>query len=291
MQKLKAYLKLMRPHQWIKNGFVFTGLLFSHAWNDGGLVVKVVAVAAAFSLISSGIYIINDIADRLSDSQHPKKRHRPIASGAVRPAEAWVLALMWIALALGLAWYSAGTKAAEVLFLYMIMNLAYSFGLKHVVILDVFIIATGFMLRILAGTVGVGIEPSNWLLLTGMMFTLFLGFSKRRAEMAVLEGREGQKRKVLEHYDERMLDVMLASSSAAVVICYSLYTMSPETIARHGTDKLIVTTPLILYGLFRYLYLLYIHKAGEDHARELLRDRHLLVTVLLWLAMTLSILA
>lgn len=291
MKKLKAYLKLMRPHQWIKNGFVFTGLIFGHAWNDMVLVGMVVLVTIAFSLLSSSIYIINDIADRVSDSQHPKKCQRPIASGAVKVPEAWVLALILMAVSLLLVWSSAGVMALVVLLSYLVMNLGYSFGLKHVVILDVFLIAAGFMLRILAGTIGVGIEPSNWLLLTGMMITLFLGFTKRRAEMAIIEGKEGEKRKVLEHYDERMLDVMIASSTAAVVIAYSLYTMSPDTIARHGTDKLILTTPLILYGMFRYLYLLYIHKAGEDPAGELLKDRHVLVTVLLWLGITLAVLA
>jgi len=291
MKKLNAYLKLMRPHQWSKNGFVFTGLIFGHAWNDMNLVGTVVLVTAAFSLLSSSIYIINDIADRVSDSQHPKKRNRPIASGAVKVPEAWVLALALLTASLLLVWTSAGGMALAVLLTYLVMNLGYSFGLKHVVILDVFLIAAGFMLRILAGTVGVGIEPSNWLLLTGMMITLFLGFTKRRAEMAIVEGQEGEKRKVLEHYDERMLDVMIASSAAAVVIAYSLYTMSPDTIARHGTDKLILTTPLILYGMFRYLYLLYIHKAGEDPAGELLKDRHVLITVVLWLVITLAVLA
>ena len=291
MKKLKAYLRLMRPHQWIKNGFVFTGLIFGHAWNDMALVTTVLLVTVAFSLLSSGIYIINDIADRVSDSQHPKKRNRPIASGAVKVPEAWVLALVLMAASLTLVWTSAGGMALAVLLSYLVMNLGYSFGLKHVVILDVFLIAAGFMLRILAGTIGVGIEPSNWLLLTGMMITLFLGFTKRRAEMAIVEGQEGEKRKVLEHYDERMLDVMIASSAAAVVIAYSLYTMSPDTIARHGTDKLFLTTPLILYGMFRYLYLLYIHKAGEDPAGELLKDKHVLITVLLWLVITLMVLA
>ena len=291
MKKLQAYLKLMRPHQWIKNGFVFTGLVFGHAWTDMELVIKVVLVTAAFSLLSSSIYIINDIADRVSDSQHPKKRNRPIAAGTVRVGEAWVLAFLLLCGALLMSWSVAGATALAVLLTYLVMNLGYSFGLKHVVILDVFIIAAGFMLRILAGTIGVGIEPSNWLLLTGMMITLFLGFTKRRAEMEIVEGMEGQKRKVLAHYDERMLDVMIASSAATVVIAYSLYTMSPDTIARHGTDNLILTTPLILYGMFRYLYLLYIHKAGEDPAGELIKDKHVLITVLLWLGITVAVLA
>ncbi|MBD3670834.1 MAG: decaprenyl-phosphate phosphoribosyltransferase [Gammaproteobacteria bacterium] len=291
MSKLKAYIKLMRPHQWIKNGFVFAGLVFSESWHDLHLAYQVIVVALAFSLLSSSIYIINDIADRESDSQHPKKRHRPIAAGRVGVKEAMVLASLLFVFALGLAWGTVGLAALVVLAVYFIMNLGYSFGLKHVVILDVFLIAAGFMLRILAGTVGVGIEPSNWLLMTGMMITLFLGFTKRRAEMAVMEDEEGEKRRVLAHYDERMLDVMIAVTAAAVVIAYSLYTMSPDTIALHGTADLVYTTPLILYGMFRYLYLLYIHKAGEDPAGELLKDRHILVSVVLWLGLTISLLA
>ena len=288
MTKLLSCIKLMRPHQWIKNGFVFTGLLFGHAWTDSSLLINVLLVAAGFSLLSSSVYIINDVMDREVDRQHPKKKNRPIASGVVGVNEALFLGISLMLLSLFAVWQLVGNVAVLILLAYLIMNIAYSFGLKHVVILDVFIIAAGFMLRILAGTIGVEIEPSSWLLLTGMMVTLFLGFTKRRAEM---DQQEGSKRKVLEHYDERMLDIMIAVTSAAVVMSYSLYTVSAETIARHGTSALIYTSPLILYGMFRYLYLLYIHKAGEDPAGELVRDKHILITILLWLASTVVILS
>jgi len=288
MTKLLSCIKLMRPHQWIKNGFVFTGLLFGHAWTDSSLLINVLLVAAGFSLLSSSVYIINDVMDREVDRQHPKKKNRPIASGVVGVNEALFLGISLMLLSLFAVWQLVGNAAVLILLAYLIMNIAYSFGLKHVVILDVFIIAAGFMLRILAGTIGVEIEPSSWLLLTGMMVTLFLGFTKRRAEM---DQQEGSKRKVLEHYDERMLDIMIAVTSAAVVMSYSLYTVSAETIARHGTSALIYTSPLILYGMFRYLYLLYIHKAGEDPAGELVRDKHILITILLWLASTVVILS
>lgn len=288
MNKLLALIKLMRPHQWVKNGFVFTGIIFSTAWTDLQLLTHVLIVAAGFSLLSSSIYIVNDIADREADRLHPRKMNRPIACGTVGVTEAWLYALFLMVLSLFLVWQLVGSAASFILLIYMVMNFAYSFGLKHVVILDVFLIAAGFMLRILAGTIGVAIEPSSWLLLTGMMVTLFLGFTKRRAEMGLIEGK---KRKVLEHYDERMLDVMIAVTSAGVVIAYSLYTVSPDTIARHGTGALVYTSPLILYGMFRYLYLLYIQKGGEDPAAEVVKDKHILITVLLWLASTIIILA
>jgi 4-hydroxybenzoate polyprenyltransferase len=286
---LLSYIRLMRPQQWVKNGFVFTGLLFTpHAWQDTELVLQVVWVAIAFSLLSSSIYVINDIADREADRQHPTKCKRPIASGEVGIPGAVILSIVLLLGSLIGVQLWVGLPATTVLFIYLVLNLAYSFGLKHVVILDVFIIAAGFMLRILAGTHGVDIEPSSWLLLTGVMVTLFLGFTKRRAE---LELEEGNQRRVLQYYSGKMLDVMIAATAAGVVLSYSLYTMSSDTILRHGTDNLIFTSPLILYGLFRYLYLLYIHKAGEDPSGLVVRDRHILITVVIWLISTFLILA
>ena len=288
MNKFFAFVKLMRPHQWIKNGFVFTGLVFANAWADMNLLAQVLIVAAGFSLLSSSVYVFNDIVDREVDRLHPRKKHRPIASGAISVSQAWVFGAGLMLLSLLTTWLYVGSTVTYILLAYLVINLAYSFGLKHVVILDVFLIAAGFMLRILSGTLGVAIEPSSWLLLTGMMVTLFLGFTKRRAEMELADGK---KRKVLEHYDERMLDVMIAATAAGVVLSYSLYTVSSETIAYHGTDALVYTSPLIMYGMFRYLYLLYIQKGGEDPAGEVIKDKHILFTVLLWLATTVMILA
>src|SRR5512143_3189426 len=180
-----AMLRLMRPHQWIKNAFVFTGLLFGHAWHDPALVTRVLLAFAAFCLISSTIYILNDIIDIEQDRHHPKKRLRPLPSGQLSVAAAIALALVLGSASLVLAMIASTTVLLIVLG-YAVMNVAYSLYLKHVVILDVFIIATGFMLRILAGTLGVGVPPSQWLLLCGLMVTLFLGFTKRRAEILAL---------------------------------------------------------------------------------------------------------
>jgi 4-hydroxybenzoate polyprenyltransferase len=282
--------RLMRPHQWIKNAFVLVGLLFGHGWQNGSLVVAVLLATAAFCLVSSAVYVLNDLVDREQDKLHPHKKNRPLASGRVSTDQAAALgAVLAIGgLMLG-AW--AGMGVVAILLIYAATNLAYTFGLKHVVILDVFMIATGFMLRILAGTLAVGIPPSQWLLLCGLMITLFLGFAKRRAEIIALTEDKASHRPVLEHYTPELLDKMIAVTAAGVILSYSLYTMSPETLRLHGTANLIYTVPFVLYGIFRYIYLLHRDEGGGDPARELLTDRHLGVTVLFWLATTLALIA
>lgn len=281
-----ALLRLMRPHQWLKNGFVFLGLFFTHSWSDSDLVFAVVLAASGFSLISSSIYIINDYFDREKDRLHPVKRNRPLAAGTVSITAAMVTALLSLVTGLALS-YLASPLVLVIVIVYLLMNIAYSWRLKEVVILDVFIIAAGFMLRIIAGTSGVDIPPSSWLLLTGMMVTLFLGFTKRRAEYALLSHDPESARKVLKNYSQGMLDIMIAICGAGVVVAYSLYTVSPETVELHQTDKLIYTLPFILYGLFRYLFLTYNERAGEDPARDLIKDVPLLVTVVGWMGVTL----
>jgi 4-hydroxybenzoate polyprenyltransferase len=279
-------LRLMRPHQWLKNGFVLVGPFFAHAWHDEGVVQAVLLSVVAFCFISSAVYVVNDLTDISADQRHPTKRLRPLAAGTVSIPAAVVLALLLFVTAMLAAWL-ASTAVALIVTLYLLLNLAYSWRLKRVVILDVFIIAAGFMLRILAGTSGIGIEPSSWLLLTGLMVTLFLGFSKRRSELAVMEHCGESSRAVLENYSLPMLDLMIGVCSAGVVMAYSLYTMSAETIAVHHTDKLVYTVPFVLYGLFRYLYRTFADDLGEDPARDLLRDPHLLLTVVGWALVTL----
>lgn len=286
MNNPKEMLRLMRPHQWLKNGFVLVGLFFAHAWHEAALVQAVLLSVVAFCLMSSAVYVVNDLTDIKADQLHPTKRLRPLAAGSVSVPVAMALALVLFASALLAAWL-ASPGVALIIALYLLLNLAYSWRLKRVVILDVFIIAAGFMLRILAGTTGVGIAPSSWLLLTGLMVTLFLGFSKRRSELAVMEHGGESGRAVLQNYSLPMLDLMIGVCSAGVVMAYSLYTMSAETIAIHHTDKLVYTVPFVLYGLFRYLYRTFADDLGEDPARDLLRDPHLLLTVVGWALVTL----
>lgn len=281
MKMLSALWRLMRPHQWLKNSFVFTGLLFGHAWHDSVIVWHVVLVAVAFSLMASAIYVLNDIVDREQDKLHPVKCCRPLAAGELTLTSAGLFALLLTGIALSITYTVSGT-ALLIVVAYALMNLAYSLWLKHVVMLDVFIIAMGFMLRILVGTLGVGIPPSQWLLLCGLMVTLFLGFAKRRAEMTALHNGGTAHRKVLVHYSPILLDKMIGITASGVIMSYSLYTMSPDTIRTHGTAYLIYTVPFVMYGVFRYIYLLHEQHGGADPSRELVRDAHLVVVVLAW---------
>ncbi len=286
-------IQLLRPHQWLKNGFVLIGLLFGHAWSNAEMRMQALTAFVAFCLISSAVYVMNDILDREADRRHPQKCLRPIASGRVGIGVALALAAVCLVVGLGLISGLFGlpaSKAPWVFVLYVLMNVAYSLGLKHVVILDVFIIAAGFMLRIFAGTLGIGIVPSHWLVLTGLMLTLFLGFAKRRAEIEVPSTTEQPHRRVLEQYSLPLLDQFITLTAGATVITYSLYTVSEETIALHGTRWLIVTVPCVLYGLLRYLYRLHRRGGGGDPVRELLRDPHLLLVTALWLILVIWLL-
>lgn len=287
-------IQLLRPHQWLKNGFVLIGLLFGHAWSNAEMRMQALTAFVAFCLISSAVYVMNDILDREADRRHPQKCLRPIASGRVGIGMALALAAVCLVVGLGLISGLFGlpaSKAPWVFVLYVLMNVAYSLGLKHVVILDVFIIAAGFMLRIFAGTLGIGIVPSHWLVLTGLMLTLFLGFAKRRAEIEVPSTSEQPHRRVLEQYSLPLLDQFITLTAGATVITYSLYTVSEETIALHGTRWLIVTVPCVLYGLLRYLYRLHRRGGGGDPVREMLRDPHLFGVATLWLLLVIMLLA
>jgi 4-hydroxybenzoate polyprenyltransferase len=287
---VKDWIRLLRPHQWLKSGFVFVGLLFGHAWNDAQTVAQVLLAAVAFSLAASTVYVGNDLADRERDRLHPKKCRRPLASGAISAGAALVVGALCLAAAVAFAWAASPTVLA-IIAAYLLLNAGYTLGLKHVVLLDVFIIAAGFMLRILAGTLGVGIAPSHWLLLCGLMVTLFLGFAKRRAELMALEGDASGHRQVLDDYDPVLLDKLIGVCAAATIVSYSLYTVSAETQALHGGDRLVATVPFVVYGMFRYLYRLHRQAGGGDPATDLLTDRHLQVAAGGWLVAVLLILA
>lgn len=278
---LPALIRLMRPHQWLKNVFVFAGLLFAHAWDNPELLQRTALAFAAFCCLSSLVYILNDWRDRADDAQHPTKRLRPLASGAVSPSAALVLA---VALgAAGVAFAANNPTLLLLLAVYVALNLAYSWRLKHVPVVDVSIIASGFMLRLLAGTAAVGIPPSRWLLLTGLFIALFLGFSKRKAETF---HTPEQQRAVLEHYPAALLDVLMAVTMTATITMYSLYATSAEAQAMHG-ERLVYTVPVVIFGLLRYAY--QVHRGrGEDVARDLLRDPWILLAGALWLVLFLG---
>jgi 4-hydroxybenzoate polyprenyltransferase len=275
------YWRALRPQQWIKNAFVWAGLLFAHAWRDPLLVAHVAAAFAAFCLLASAVYIGNDWIDRDADRAHPLKRDRPIAAGRIPLAAAvsMSITLALAAFALG-AW--VGTELVAILLAYVVLNAAYSLCLKRMVIIDVIAVSLGFVLRLLAGTLGVGIAPSPWLLMCGLMLTLLLGFGKRRAELDAVVADAG--RVVLAQYSPALLDRLITVCVSGTLISYSLYTISPQTIALHGSANFVYTVPIVTYGLFRYLYLLDGRHAVEDPSRLMLTDHHLQGAVLAWLA-------
>lgn len=283
MSDLQAVIKLVRPHQYVKNGFVLIGPLFAQQWDVQTLIQAFLAFSA-FCLMASAVYVLNDIMDIEADRQHPVKCNRPLPSGKVSLGFARSLLAGLVVSALILSALVSGWVVVFVA-TYFVINIFYSWRLKHVVILDVFIISSGFMLRIFAGTVGLGIAPSQWLLLCGLMVTLFLGFSKRRAELLMLESagaNNGLTRKVLDDYSPAMLEQFIGVTAACTVLSYGLYTLSPETVALHNSSDLIYSLPFVVYGIFRYLFLLHQKARGNDTANDLLTDRHLLITVAAW---------
>jgi len=275
------YWRALRPQQWIKNAFVWAGFLFAHAWDDRSLAGHVAAAFVAFCVLASAVYIGNDWIDRDVDRAHPLKRSRPIAAGRITSATAasMAMALALAAFVLG-AW--AGIELVAILLAYLLLNVAYSLGLKRIVIIDVIAVSLGFLLRLLAGTLGVGIAPSPWLLMCGLMLTLLLGFGKRRAELAAVVADSG--RAVLTEYSPALLDRLITVCVSGTLISYSLYTISPQTIALHGNVNLVYTVPIVTYALFRYLYLLDRQHAAEDPSRLMLTDHHLQGAALAWLA-------
>lgn len=285
---MSALISLLRPQQWLKNGFVLIGLIFSHGWTDPALVFAVGVGFVAFCLASSAVYVLNDYHDRAADAAHPKKRHRAIASGRVGlpAARALIVALFGSALGLPLAcglWPVALAVAG-----YLTLNIAYTLSLKHKVLVDVFCIAAGFMIRLACGTYAVGIIPSRWMLLCSFMLTLFLGFAKRRAEIASAPldapASQGRTRTVLRHYSPQLLDILVAVTASTTLLAYGLYTVGEDTAALHGTQHLIVTLPIVTFGVFRYTYLLYKGKSGEEPGRDLLADNQIRLAVLAWVA-------
>ncbi|TGE39171.1 decaprenyl-phosphate phosphoribosyltransferase [Desulfosporosinus fructosivorans] len=280
-RSLRALWHLARPAQWTKNLFVFVGIIFSNQWNDSGLILRTIVAVMAFSLVSSSVYIMNDLIDLVRDRLHPIKRYRPLAAGLISLYSARLL--LFTCLTLGLLLGSIVSPiTVGLLAVYFIQNIVYSKVLKHVVILDAFSISFGFMLRIFVGTWGLGIEPSRWLLLSGLMVTLFLGFGKRLAESNKLSAQSFAHRPVLGNYSLGLLTQLIDITAGGVIISYSLYTLDASTDALHQTTALIYTVPLVIYGIFRYLFL--IHKGeSADPSRVLVSDPHIIITVCLWL--------
>ncbi len=254
-----------RPAQWSKNVFVLAPAAFAGGLTDPGTIAAAVLALAAFCAAASAVYLFNDLRDRELDRRHPRKRLRPVASGALGPAPALAASAVLAALALGAAW-SLNGRTAQLVAAYLVVNVCYSLWLKRIVIVDVMVLSSGFVIRVLAGAAAVGVAVSAWLVLCTVFLALFLGFSKRRHELVLLVGEAGEQRSVLNHYSPTFLDQMMNVVTASTLLSYALYTTADETVARFGAYSLVWTVPFVLFGIFRYLYL--IHQAENPKQRN-----------------------
>lgn len=282
MTTLRAIVKLLRPRQWIKNCFVFISFIFAGDLRRPEYLELSLWLFAALCLASSACYGINDVADAEADRAHPLKRKRPVASGALSPAIAILTSVLLAAASLVIA-FRAGRAAGLMVLGLITLNLFYSAYLKHQVLLDVFAIAVSFLLRVLTGGVASSVRPSHWMILMSIFITLMLALGKRRAELLAMREGAGQHRHVLTLYRVETIDQMLVILITLVIASFSLFTVSDYAVQRYGTDGMIYTLPLVVYGLFRYLLVMHTRGEGGDPTELALTDRPLLICVLLWL--------
>ncbi|MEO0021156.1 MAG: decaprenyl-phosphate phosphoribosyltransferase [candidate division WOR-3 bacterium] len=278
----KHIVKSMRPKQWVKNLLVFAALIFSENLLVWDKVMRTAAAFIFFCLVSGAVYIINDVVDRENDRTHPKKRLRPIAAGELPILPALMAAVLAVAVGVGGGFY-LNWRFGLVIAIYFLLQLAYSFVLKKIVVLDVMVVAAGFALRAISGTYVIAVQISPWLFVCTILLALFLALAKRRHELLFLEGGGISHRSVLGKYSETLLDQMIAVATSATVITYCLYTIAPETVHKFGTHNLILTMPFVLYGIYRYLYLVYRREEGGAPEKVLFTDLPLIIDVLLWM--------
>ncbi len=280
MGNLGAWIRAIRPEQWLKNGFVLSPLVFSGMALIWDAQWRALVAFASFCAVASAVYLLNDVIDREADRRHPRKATRPIASGLITPGSALVGASL-----LGIAGLAAGalagTGVAAVLLAYIALNALYGAWLKHVVIVDVFAIAAFFVMRLVAGAVAVGVTPSIWLLLCGGLLALYLGFAKRRHELVLLGGGSQAHRAVLASYSTPFLDQLSVVLLSVTVVSYIMYTLESDTARIVGSEALSYSTAFVLYGVFRYLYLVHRNEGGNP-TETLLTDRPLMAAVVLW---------
>lgn len=305
---VRELIRAMRPKDWIKNVFVFAAIVFStgRLWRHIDSLLVVVGAFVLFCMVAGAIYLINDLVDIEKDRAHPKKRNRPLASGRLSPAIAKVAAVLLLAVALPAAfaldfvpinngqtarWWDNLDFGFALIAYMLIQGILYSYYLKHIVILDVFTIAAGFVLRAVAGAMVLDINITEWLLICMGLLSLFLGFAKRRAELVLLEGGAGEHRRILEEYSLPMLDQMLSIVTATIIIAYTFFTTTAETLPQRPFPIMMVTVPFVIYAIFRYLYLIYKKEGGGNPADIVLGDRPFALSILLWGLISVSILA
>lgn len=279
---LRAVVTSLRPTQWVKNLFLFAALIFSQNLTVLSKSLRVCWAFVLFCLLASSIYLINDLFDLREDQKHPIKSRRPLPSGELSRSGAIFLAVLLMVVSLGFS-FKLHPQFGMVALAYFVLNFAYSAHLKHVVILDVMLVAFGFVLRAVAGAVVIEAEISSWLLICTILVALFLALSKRRRELVVLAEDSSGHRRVLGEYSPNFLDQMIAVVTASTLMSYTLYTLSPEVVRKFGTTNLKFTIPFVLYGIFRYLYLVHRQAKGGSPTQVLLTDRPLILDILLWL--------
>ncbi|MBP8132023.1 MAG: decaprenyl-phosphate phosphoribosyltransferase [Candidatus Hydrogenedentes bacterium] len=278
---LRAVVQVMRCYQWTKNLLVLAALIFAGQALIPGQFVRALVAFAAFCLAASGAYIINDLLDIEQDRAHPSKRHRPLASGTLSVRLAVVLIAALLAGGVTTA-CALGAKFLLALLFYLFLTISYSAVWKHYIILDVLAVAMGFVVRAIAGAIALDVVFSKWLVVCTLFLALFLALSKRRHEITLLEQDAGDHRPVLHYYTTQYLDSLIHIVAGGALLTYAIYTCSPEVVANFGTDKLYITLPFVVYGLFRYLYLVQHKTGGGDPSGTLFEDLPLGLTVLLW---------
>lgn len=285
MINIPSAVRALRPKQWTKNAVVFAAFLFAlgDRQQHVGLSGFWTSLQAAFlfCLVSSGVYLMNDVRDVDQDRAHPTKKLRPVAAGELSPRFASLMAAVLLAAGLAGTWWMS-LELFYVVGGYVALQIAYTFALKHIALIDLFVIAGGFVLRALAGAVALQVTISPWLLLCALLLALFLALCKRRHERVVLNDALGETRKSLEYYDEPLLDQLIAVVSAATLVCYALYTLWPDTVQKFGTARLGLTIPFVIFGIFRYLDLVYRHEKGGQPELILLTDIPLLADLALY---------
>ncbi len=289
-----ALLQELRPKQWTKNLLVFAGVVFAQQLGDRSLVLRAAAGFVAFSLLAGTVYLLNDLRDLAADRLHPKKRKRPLASGRLPVGVAWA-ALVPLVIVVGALSMWLGTGFCVIAGVYLVINLLYSFWLKNQVLIDVFVVASGFVLRAIAGVeLLLPLAPdtalSPWLLMCTFFGALFLALAKRRREIENAGAQAGEQRAVLQKYSAPLLDGLLLVTAATTLMSYALYTIWPATVAKFGTEALLFTAPIVAYGVFRYLYLTRASEKSEDPSQVLLTDKPMAACVLLYLAAVVVIL-
>jgi len=285
---LAALVESLRPAQWVKNGFVFCALIFSRSLTDWHRTALVTLAALAFCAVSGATYLVNDVLDARDDRQHPLKRLRPIASGKVSTRAALCTAAMLGLAALAGAW-TIDHAFFPIVSIYAAINLVYSAWLKRVMLVDVFVIAAGFVLRVIGGGMVIHVELSAWLIVCTTLLALFLALSKRRHELVLLGENASGHRSSLADYTPHFLDQLIAIVTASTVMSYALYTLSEDARTKFPNKRLELTVPLVLFGIFRYLYLVHRREGGGNPARMLFTDPVLLSSVLLWAVAVIAI--